>query len=51
MKKGQCPGVILPYSQNKEEEIDVVLPGKAMRKKIESFQYPLERVYVRVDGK
>lgn len=27
-QEGKCPGVILPYSKKKEEEIDVVLSGK-----------------------
>jgi hypothetical protein len=48
---GKCPGVILPHSKNKEEEVDVVLPGKAMKTRSESNHYPLERVYVRAGGK
>jgi hypothetical protein len=49
--QGKCPGVIIPHSKNKEEEVDVVLPGKAMKTRSLSTQYPLERVHVRVAGK
>jgi hypothetical protein len=48
---GKCPGVIVPYSKNKEEEVDVVLPGKAMKTRTLSDQYRLERVHVRAAGK
>jgi len=30
-QEGKCPGVIVPYSKKKEDEIDIVLPGKAMK--------------------
>ena len=46
-QKGLCPGVILPYSGKKEEEIDVVVHGKAMKTRMESYRYPLEKVYFR----
>lgn len=49
--QGKCPGVIIPHSKNKEEEVDVVLPGKAMKTRALSNHYPLEKVYVRVAGK
>jgi hypothetical protein len=50
-QEGRCPGVIVPYSKNKEEEIDIVLPGKEMKTRTLSAHYPLERVQVRVEGK
>jgi len=40
-QEGKCPGVISPYSKNKEEEVDVVLSGKAMKSRTLSEQYPL----------
>ena len=46
-----CPGVILPQSGRKEEEIDLVLPGKAMRTRQKSPQYGLEKVHVRAGGR
>ncbi len=49
-QEGKCPGVILPYSKKKEEEIDVVLSGKEMRARNQNLQYPLQRVYVRTEG-
>lgn len=49
--QGKCPGVIIPHNKNKEEEVDVVLPGKAMKTRSLKPHYPLERVYVRVAGK
>jgi hypothetical protein len=27
-QEGNCPGVIIPQNRNKDEEVDVVLPGK-----------------------
>lgn len=49
--EGKCPGVVIPYSRNKEEEVDIVLPGKAMKTKSLRSHYPLERVIVRAAGK
>lgn len=49
-QEGKCPGVILPYSKNKNEEVDIVLGGQQMKTKLKSKQYGLERVAVRVAG-
>ena len=50
-KAGNCPGVILPQSGRREEEVDIVLPGKAMRTRQKSPQYGLEKVHVRAGGR
>lgn len=50
-QQGKCPGVILPQSKNKDEEVDVVLQGKDMKSKMKKKQFGLEKVSVRVSGK
>ena len=50
-QEGKCPGVIVPQNRNKEEEVDVVLPGKPMKSKMKKPQYGLEKVVVRVEGR
>ncbi len=47
-QEGKCPGVIIPISKKKEEEVDIVLQGKPMKTKIKRPQYGLEKVHVRV---
>ena len=50
-KEGRCPGVIRTISGNPEDEIDVVLNGKDIRKLMKSKGYKTDMVHLRVEGK
>lgn len=49
-QKGKCPGVIQRVSGRVEDEIDVVLDGKRLRKMTKHRTYGINTVYVRVGG-
>ena len=50
-QEGKCPGVIIPFSKRKEDEVDIVLSGKAMKTKLRNDKYGLEKVFIRTGGK
>lgn len=50
-QEGKCPGVIIPHNKKKEDEVDIVLSGKAMKTKFQSRKYGTQRVYIRTEGK
>lgn len=50
-QKGKVAGVIERVSGKVDEEIDIVLDGKKMRKLMKRELFPLTPLYVRVEGK
>ena len=49
-QKGKCPGVIRRITGKEEDDIDVVLDGKKIRKISKHRSYGTDPLYIRVEG-
>ena len=49
-QKGKCPGVIRRITGKEEDDIDVVLDGKKIRKISKQRSYGTDPLYIRVEG-
>jgi ribosomal protein L25 (general stress protein Ctc) len=50
-QQGKCPAVIEKLNGKLEDEVDIVLDGKRMRKLSKNSIFPVTPLYVRVEGK